>query len=99
VWLWQIINGWLAMVVDSYTDCAVASTFLVSKLMKETDGYDFNKVARWMSPYILDRRVILFPVHLHLHWILIAAYPSDAKILYMDSFRNAGAIEAMGVAQ
>lgn len=89
----EIVNvtiQWMTRTAFPEVDVHAFNTFFYYKLTKESgDGvYNYSKVERWTVRHPVDlfsKRVIFFPIHLHSHWTLVVAIPSEKRIVYYDS--------------
>ena len=70
------------LIMDKYKDTYIFSTFFYTKL--STSGY--QGVHNWKrTSQLFEKRLLMFPVHLHNHWCLVAVDISYRTISLYDS--------------
>ena len=73
----------MQLIVQDRDDCYAFSTFFYLKLA--SDGYD--GVSQWAKKDdIFSKRLLFVPVHLDVHWCLVAVNMELNQISYYDSF-------------
>lgn len=78
----QILNGYMDLIMDKYKDTYIFSTFFYTKL--STSGY--QGVSNWKrTNQLFEKRLLMFPIHLHRHWCLVAVDVSQRIISLYDS--------------
>jgi len=79
-----VLNAYFKLISAAYEDVYVYSTFFYSKLA--SSGYE--AVKHWTKKNLLCNRLLLFPIHLDVHWCLAAANPTKQQIVYYDSLQG-----------
>ena len=83
--LLQIINSNMDLIVDKFEDTYIFSTFFYTKL--SISGY--QGVCNWkITTELFKKRLLMFPVHLHNHWCLVAVDVNCKTISLYDSLNN-----------
>ena len=82
----QVINFYLKLLAQTFNDIYVYSTFFYPKLL--SCGY--NAVQQWThGEDMFSKRLLLFPIHLSVHWCLVAVDVAEHCISYYDSLKKA----------
>ena len=82
----QVINFYLKLLAQTFNDIYVYSTFFYPKLL--SCGY--NAVQQWThGEDMFSKRLLLFPIHLSIHWCLVAVDVAEHCISYYDSLKKA----------
>lgn len=80
-----MINFYLKLLTETYTNVYVYSTFFYPKLI--CSGY--KGVCQWTHGIdIFSKRFLLFPVHLGVHWCLATVNVAEQRISYYDSLKK-----------
>ena len=80
----QVIN-YLKLLAEAFDDIYVYSTFFYPKVL--SCGY--NAVQQWThGEDIFSKRLLLFPIHLNIHWCLGAVDLAEHSISYYDSLKK-----------
>ena len=83
----QIINFYLKLISESQNDVQVFSSFFYTKLVAAgVDG-----VSHWMKDTtvnLLNKRLLLVPVHQGTHWCLATVNLEHHEICYYDSMKG-----------
>ena len=81
----QVINFYLKLLAERFDDIYVYNTFFYPKL--SSCGY--NAVEQWThGEDIFSKRLLLFPIHLNVHWCLAAVDLAEHSISYYDSLKK-----------
>ena len=81
----QAINFYLKLLAKTFDDIFVYSTFFYPKVL--SCGY--NAVRQWThGEDIFSKRLLLFPIHLRVHWCLAAVNLEEYSITYYDSLKE-----------
>ena len=80
----QVINFYMNLIMEKFSEIYTYSTFFYPKLQR--DGY--LAVCQWnRGASIFSKRLLIFPIHLGAHWCLAAVHVSDKTITYLDSLK------------
>ena len=86
----QVINFYLKLLAERFDDIYVYNTFFYPKL--SSCGY--NAVQQWThGEDIFSKRLLLFPIHLNVHWCLAAVDLAEHSISYYDSLKKRNPVQ------
>ncbi len=77
-------------------ECHLFSSFFATRLYKDGDGYEYERVRRWTAPKklarggqpsgcLLDLDRIIVPVHQGLHWVTAVIDLENRRFQFLDS--------------
>ena len=85
----QVINFYLKLLAEAFDNIYVYSTFFYPKVL--SCGY--NAVQQWThGEDIFSKRLLLFPIHLNIHWCLAVVDLAEHSISYYDSLKKANPV-------
>ena len=84
----QIINSYLKLLAETVDDIFAFSTFFYTKL----SSCGFNTVCQWIHEDIFSKRLLLFPIHLNVHWCLVVVDLTKHSIYYFDSLKKSNPV-------